>query len=199
MDYHFKNFNVSNWKFFGAWNVLKNTAKFGFHSTVWNNNNEDNNNTPQCTTGTTPSPSTSTTSEKTSSSADKNKENISPLLPTILIDTANAKHQGMGKKASEEKRRRQQKEKEKEAAKEQRHAKILASLEESKTYLGHLTQANDNNKKRNSTILMLGTTVLALKGSNDPEAVDVVKDCMALRIKKARATIDEDAEEGGSM
>jgi hypothetical protein len=36
-----------------------------------------------------------------------------------------------------------------------------------------------------------------LRGRNDPEAVAVVDDCVALLIKKARATIDEDAALAG--
>jgi hypothetical protein len=44
----------------------------------------------------------------------------------------------------------------------------------------------------------LGINVLALRGSNDPDVVAVVNDCMALLIKKACGTIDEDAALGNA-
>ena len=40
--------------------------------------------------------------------------------------------------------------------------------------------------------------MFALRGSNDPDAVAVVNDCVAFLINKARATIDEDAALAGN-
>ena len=86
-------------------------------------------------------------------------------------------------------------EKEKEEARKAHHANILTSLNELKSYLAHISDVNEQVKKRNANVFTLGTTVFALKGSNDPEAVTVVKQCMASLIKKAQATVDE--EDGG--
>jgi hypothetical protein len=183
MDYHFKNFDVNNWKFFGAWNVLKNTAKFQFHPFVGNNNN-----TNDC----------AATPMDAEAASENDKENNSPLVPTVLMDASNAKSSFVGKKGSEEKRRREKMEKEREATREERHAKILASLEESKSYLARISAVNELSKKRNSSVFTLATTVFALRGNTDPDAVAVVNDCVTLLIKKARATIDEDAALGSS-
>ena len=53
------------------------------------------------------------------------------LVPTVLMDASNANSPFVGKKGSAKKRRREKIEKEREAAREVRHAKILASLDES--------------------------------------------------------------------
>ena len=120
------------------------------------------------------------------------------LVPTVLMDASNANSPFVGKKGSAEKRRREKIEKEKEVAREERHAKILASLDESKSCLARIGAVNEQVKKRNSSVFTLGTTMFALRGSNDPDAVAVVNDCVALLIKKARATIDEDAALAGN-
>jgi hypothetical protein len=39
MDYHYKNFDVTSWKFFGAWSTLKDTPKFQFHTPSYGNKN----------------------------------------------------------------------------------------------------------------------------------------------------------------
>jgi hypothetical protein len=86
-------------------------------------------------------------------------------------------------------------EKEKEEAKKARHAEMLTSLNELKSYLAHISDVNKQVKKCTANVFTLGTTVFALKGSNDPEAVTVVKQCMASLIKKAQAAMDD--EDGG--
>jgi hypothetical protein len=78
--------------------------------------------------------------------------------------------------------------KEKGAAKEERHAKILASMDESKLYLAYVDALNEQVKKQNLSVFTLETTLFALKGNNDPDAVAVVNDCVALLTEKARAT-----------
>jgi hypothetical protein len=69
-------------------------------------------------------------------------------------------------------------------------------LDESKSHLAHISAVNEQVKKRNSSVFTLGTTVFALKGNNNPDAAATVNDCIALLIKKARATIDEDTAGG---
>ena len=83
----------------------------------------------------------------------------------------------------------------KRGGKKAHHAKILTSLNESKSYLAHISDVNEQVKKHNANVFTLGTTVFALKGNNDPEAANVVKQCMASLIKKAQAVMDE--EDGG--
>jgi D-alanyl-D-alanine dipeptidase len=184
MDYHYKNFEVTTWRYYGAWNTLKNTAKFQFRP--FGNGNIDD------------SAATTPIIDVDATSRENDKENISPLVPTVLLDMSNAKSSSfVGKKGSEEKRRREKLEKEREAAREERHSKLLASLNDSKLYLAHIGAESERRKKENSTVFTLGTTVLALRGRNDPEAVAVVNDCVTLLIKKARATIDEDAALAG--
>lgn len=106
------------------------------------------------------------------------------LVPTVLMDASNANSPFVGKKGSAEKRRREKIEKEKEVAREERHAKILASLDESKSCLARIGAVNEQATKRNSSVFTLGTTMFALRGSNDPDAVAVVNDCVALLVKK---------------
>jgi hypothetical protein len=183
MDYHYKNFEVTTWKYYGAWSILKSTAKFQFHPYHGNVINTDD--------------SAATPNDAEATSENDNKENDSPLVPTVLLDMLTAKSSSfVGRKGSEEKRRRDKLEKEREAAREERHSKLLASLNDSKSYLAHIGAVNERVKKENSRVFTLGTTVLALRGSNDPEAVAVVNDCVTLLLKKARATIDEDAATG---
>jgi hypothetical protein len=63
-------------------------------------------------------------------------------------------------------------------------------------FLAHISAVNEQVKKRNSSVFTLGTTVFALKGNNNPDAAATVNDCIALLIKKAHATIDEDTAGG---
>jgi hypothetical protein len=182
MDYHYKNFDVNSWKFFGVWNILKNSPKFQHHPPSYANKN--NNNVAMPNGGAT----------MNESGDDKENDTSSPE-PNVSFDVAYAKAPLSGKKSSVEKRRREKVEKEKEEAKKARHAEILTSLNESKSYLAHISDVNEQVKKRNASVFTLETTVFALKDSNDPEAVAVVKECMASLIKKAHATIDN--EDGG--
>jgi hypothetical protein len=182
MDYHFKNFDVTAWKFFGAWNILKNSPKFQHHPPAPSYANNNNNNMHN--------------GEATMNESGDNKENdASSPDSNVSFDVAYAKAPLFGRKSSIEKRRREKVEKEKEEAKKARHAEMLTSLNESKSYLAHISDVNEQVKKRTANVFTLGTTVFALKGSNDPEAVTVVKQCMASLIKKAQAAMDD--KDGG--
>ena len=81
----------------------------------------------------------------------------------------------------------------------ERHANIMASLSDSTdAHIAHVAKAakaSELMKKRSHNVFTLGTTVLALRSSNDPQAVAVLNDCMAKLMKKARAALDEDEDE----
>jgi hypothetical protein len=177
MDYHYKNFDVNTWKFFGAWNILKNSPKFQHHP-------------PNVAM-----PSGEATMKESGDDKENGTSSTSSPESNVSFDVAYAKAPYSGKKSSVEKRRREKVEKEKEEAKKARHAQILTSLNESKSYLAHISDVNEQVKKRNANVFTLGTTVFALKDSKDPEEVAVVKKCMASLIRKAHAAIDD--EQGG--
>jgi hypothetical protein len=88
IDYCYKNFEVTNWKFFGAWNMLKDTPKFQFHASFVNNQIRDGGVMPNV-----------------EATHEDDKENNSMLMSTVFIDMSNAMSPFVGKKASHEKRR----------------------------------------------------------------------------------------------
>ena len=126
MDYHYKNFDVNTWKFFGAWNILKNSPKFQHHP---------------------PNVAMPSGVATMNESGDDKENGTSSPEPNVSFDVAYAKAPYSGKKSSVEKRHREKVEKEKEEAKKARHAQILTSLNESKSYLAHISDVNEQVKK----------------------------------------------------
>jgi hypothetical protein len=165
MDYHYKNYDVTKWKFFGAWGVLKNSPKYKLAVGA----------------GATADPvlHADAVQQHPHTTPDADKENASQAVHDVMqLNMSVSRVPSMGKKSAEEKRSREIKEKKKEELKLERHANIMASLSDSTdAHIAHVAKAakaSELMKKRSHNVFTLGTTVLALRSSNDPQAVAVL-------------------------